>query len=71
MRLGTPLCRHIREVIDQIRYYEPVLRVHGQKACVIIATDGESSDGDVASAMKPLEQLPCWVVVRLCTNDEK
>ena len=38
---------------------------------LIIATDGESSDGSLAAAMKPLEQLPVSVVVRLCTNDDK
>jgi hypothetical protein len=68
---GTPLCRHIREVIAQIRPMEAQLRANGQKACVIIATDGESSDGDIATAMQPLRQMPVWVVVRLCTDDEK
>ena len=37
---GTPLCRHIREVIASIREMEPTLRSTGQKACVVIATDG-------------------------------
>jgi hypothetical protein len=37
---GTPLCRHIREVIASIREMEPILRSRGQKACVVIATDG-------------------------------
>ena len=37
----------------------------------IIATDGESSDGDVAEALRPLQNLPVWVVVRLCTDDDK
>jgi hypothetical protein len=59
---GTPLCRHIREVTAQIRVAEPQLRAAGQKACVIIATDGESSDGDIAQAMAPLKDLPVWVV---------
>jgi hypothetical protein len=68
---GTPLCQHIRVVIDAIRAAEPLLRANGQRASITIATDGESSDGDIAAAMKPLERLPCWVVVRLCTDDEK
>jgi hypothetical protein len=37
---------------------------------VVIATDGESSDGDIVTAMKPLKQLPCWVVIRLCTDQD-
>jgi len=68
---GTPLCRHIREVIASIRALEPSLRAQGQRACVIIATDGESSDGDIAQAMLPLKDLPVWVVLRLCTDDDK
>ncbi len=68
---STPLCAHIRDVITQITAMAPDLRSRGQKACVIIATDGESSDGDVAQALKPLEHLPAWVVIRLCTDEEK
>lgn len=67
---GTPLCRHIREIVAKIRILEPKLRARKQKACVIIATDGESSDGDIAAAMRPLANLPVWVVVRLCTDEE-
>ena len=68
---GTPLCRHIRDVITQIRAAERELRANGQKACLIIATDGESSDGNIAEAMAPLKDLPVWVVVRLCTDEER
>jgi hypothetical protein len=68
---GTPLCAHIRDVIAQISAMAPELRANNQKACVVIATDGESSDGDVASALKPLEGLPAWVVIRLCTDEDK
>ena len=67
---GTPLCRHIRDVITQIRAAEQELRANGQKACLIIATDGESSDGNIAEAMAPLKDLPVWVVVRLCTDED-
>lgn len=67
---GTPLCRHIREVIAEIQKLRPMLHP-GQKACVVIFTDGESSDGDIAKAMAPLQDLPVWVVIRLCTDEER
>lgn len=50
---------------------EGYLRSVNQKVVVVIATDGESSDGDVATALKPLERLPATVVIRLCTDEEK
>jgi hypothetical protein len=58
-------------VTEEIRRLAPALRAKNQKACLIIATDGESSDGDVAQAMQPLQQLPVWVVIRLCTDSER
>jgi hypothetical protein len=67
---GTPLCRHIREVTEKVKAMEADLRATGNKVAIIIMTDGEASDGDLAAAMKPLQQLPVWVVVRLCTDDE-
>lgn len=48
---------------------EQSLRANGHKALVVIATDGESSDGDIAEAMRPLKDLPVWVVIRLCTDE--
>ena len=66
----TPLCEQIRQVIVSIRESEADLRRAGQKACVIIATDGEPTDGDLAEAMRPLQDLPVWLVVRVCTDDE-
>ena len=68
---ATPLCRHINEVAAQIRAMEPQLRANGHKAAVIICTDGQASDGDVTAALKPLHQLPVWVVLRLCTDEQK
>jgi len=66
----TPLCQAIRQVVTSISRQAPELRRNGQRAMVEIATDGASTDGDLASALKPLEQLPVWVVVRLCTDEE-
>ncbi len=67
----TPLCAHIQAVVSNIKSMEDVLRDSNQRAAVIIATDGEASDGDVAAALKPLENLPAILVLRLCTNDER
>jgi len=67
---ATPLCFHVKQVISQIQSFEPQLRANGHKACVIICTDGEPSDGDIVAAMKPLCTLPAWVVVRMCTGEE-
>jgi hypothetical protein len=68
---GTPLCYQINQVVRQIAEISPELRANNQKACVIIATDGESTDGNIAQALKPLEHLPAWVVIRLCTDEER
>lgn len=65
----TPLCHHIREVTEQIKLLENQLRANAQRAVIIIATDGESSDGDLMAAMRPLLSLPVFVVVRLCTDE--
>lgn len=65
----TPLCKHISEVIAQITLVADELREAGQLACLIIASDGEATDGTLAKVMKPLKALPVWVVIRLCTND--
>ena len=62
---------HIREIVGQIQGMERTLRQNGQKAVVVIATDGESSDGDIAAAMRPLQSLPVFVVIRLCTDDDR
>lgn len=68
---GTPLCKHISHVISEIRAMEHELRQNRQKVVVIIATDGQASDGELTNAMRPLQRLPVWVVVRLCTDNER
>jgi hypothetical protein len=68
---GTPLCLHIREITQQIQIAAARLRAANQVACITICTDGVCSDGDLIQAMKPLERLPCWIVIKLCTDDDQ
>jgi hypothetical protein len=50
----TPLCEHIGVIVENIRSIEKDLRSSGHPAAVTIATDGESTAGDVARALQPL-----------------
>lgn len=67
---GTPLCRHIREVAEKILIITPELRSKGQKAVLVIFTDGKADDGRLTEAMRPLKTLPVTVVIRLCTDEK-
>ena len=51
------------EIIQQITELAPMLRAKNKKAAIIIATDGEPSDGDIAETMRPLRNLPCYLVI--------
>jgi hypothetical protein len=77
----TPLTYHLETISNRIAAMESVLRQQGQKAVVVIATDGLPSDdrGNVTDqvrlefvdALKRLQRLPVWVVIRLCTDEDK
>ena len=69
----TPLCTHITAVVKSIASIERELRANNQKAVVVIATDGESSDGNVAEALRPLtevstfsQSLSCLLNIFIC-----
>jgi len=76
----TPLSQHIREIRTSIVELQPLLRQNGTKVAVIIATDGlptneygsctEGVKKEFTSALRSLEGLPVWVVVRLCTDED-
>lgn len=57
----TPLCQHINAVVSSLTSVAPELKRLNKKAVVIICTDGEATDGDVAAAMRPLKQVPSTV----------
>mmetsp|Transcript_2525 Transcript_2525/g.7507 ORF Transcript_2525/g.7507 Transcript_2525/m.7507 type:complete len:352 (-) Transcript_2525:672-1727(-) len=58
----TPLCAAIGAVVAELSASE--------KVCVVIASDGEATDGDVAHSLRPLRDFPAWCVVRLCTDSD-
>jgi hypothetical protein len=76
----TPLTEHLQEIRQNIQDMLPQLRQDGSKVVVVIATDGTPTDSqglqsatterEFVAALKGLEGLPVWVVVRLCTDDE-
>jgi len=53
----TPLCAQINQVVQAITSIKDELKGNGQRAAVIISTDGLSTDGDVAEAMRPLQHV--------------
>mmetsp|Transcript_28149 Transcript_28149/g.47824 ORF Transcript_28149/g.47824 Transcript_28149/m.47824 type:complete len:417 (-) Transcript_28149:194-1444(-) len=77
----TPLIQHIEEIAQSVKELEPQLRADGCRVAIILATDGLPTDergyGGAAiqrqflEALRGLEGLPVWVVVRLCTDEEK
>ena len=64
------LCRLVEQVVEQIRWIEDILRITNKKALLIIVTDGEPVDGNMVDALKPLQELPVQIIVRLCTEEK-
>ena len=77
---GTPLTSHIYDIHAQVQGMAPELIKTGSRCVVVIATDGLPTDelahGDryqqqlFVEALRSLEGLPVWLVIRLCTDDD-
>lgn len=77
----TPLTQHILNLQVEIKKLSTELNKKGQKVVIVLATDGLPVDGtksttkqamdDFVSAMRTLEGLPVWIVIRLCTDEDK
>ena len=78
---GTPLTAHIHRIHDQVKTMAPALVRSGGRCVIVVATDGLPTDelgqgGDYqqrlyVDALKSLEGLPIWLVIRLCTDDDE
>jgi hypothetical protein len=76
----TPLAQHVREIRDNVTAMMGDLNSQGKKITVILATDGlptnERGVGGVyernefTEALRSLEGLPIWIVIRLCTDED-
>lgn len=77
----TPLTKRVLEISSHIRSIRHRLISKGQKTVVVLATDGlpsnkfgESSEvqmNEFKNALRTMEGLPVWLVIRLCTDDDK
>lgn len=77
----TPLTAHIIEIAREVKLLTPTLRANGQRVVICIATDGlptneagyggDAHQKDFVEALRLLEGYPVWIVVRLCTDEEK
>jgi hypothetical protein len=77
----TPLAAHVRTIRAQVESLAPSLRLEGKRVVVVLATDGLPSNAggisgqpeldEFTEALRSLEGLPIWLVVRLCTDDER
>jgi len=77
----TPLTAHMQEIYAIVSNMAPSLRRDGRKVVIVIATDGLPTDeGGIGGAyesrrfveaLRALEGLPVWVVIRLCTDEDE
>jgi hypothetical protein len=77
----TPLSKHVREIGATVISMKDQLVAKGQKATIVLATDGLPTDqngrstslarNEFTQALRSLEGLPVWVVIRLCTDDDE
>ena len=77
----TPLVPHLAEIRQEIVAMEPSLRASGTKVAIILATDGLPTDTlgyhndevrrQFDQALRQLEGLPVWLVVRMCTDEDE
>ncbi|KAL3804363.1 hypothetical protein HJC23_011291 [Cyclotella cryptica] len=77
----TPLVEHILDIQQCVAELAPKLRADGCRVVIVLATDGLPTDDrgyggsaiqqQFVQALRGLEGLPVWLVIRLCTDEEQ
>lgn len=72
---------HIDEIARRVSFMEEEMTRKGLQAVVILATDGlptsrlgvtsNETNNHFIEALQRLQQLPIWLVIRLCTDDDE
>lgn len=76
----TPLTERVEELHSKISSMAPTLSKSASKVCLVLATDGlptisgasgilDDTQGFV-KALRALQGLPVWLIVRLCTDED-
>ena len=68
---SKPMCKHIRNITEQVKEMESNLLGNRTIALLTIITDGASTDGHIIEALKPLEGMPIQIMIRLYTEEEE
>ena len=63
------ICNHIRYLAERIESMDDTLREQNKIAVIVLLTDGESTDGNVAEAMRQLEGLPVSVIISIYATE--
>lgn len=67
----TPLTEAVQQVTSQIAPAAAKLSAHGQKVVVVVCTDGRPNNPtSFLRAVRELQSLPVFLVVRLCTDQD-
>jgi hypothetical protein len=75
----TPLSERLLEIHEKLMNIGPSLAKKGNKAIVVLATDGLPTDAyggsspeaarEFVQMLRGLQNFPVWLVIRLCTDD--